>query len=237
MSVDDDFGPMIKFNLIGRAWRLYQRHSLVWSLAMLIVMLVHGLVSGLLHGILRGGEHIGPGGFGMVQASSHALQILVSTVVWSVLLGGMIRMASNQIRGGVPRLGDLFSVQDQWFDLILVSILIGAATTLGHMLCVIPGLLVSGLLMLAIPLVVEGRLPATGAMIQSWEALKSQWLTATVFQVVLFLVAISGALLCCVGVFVTGPIYSLAIALLYHDFYRAPSFDTWEKEPAPFPEI
>ena len=73
------------------------------------------------------------------------------------------------------------------------------------MLCAIPGFIVSGLFMLAIPLVVEGRLPATGALIQSWNALKSQWLVATLFHIVLIFAALSGVMLCGVGIFFTGP--------------------------------
>ena len=59
--------------------------------------------------------------------------------------------------------------------------------------------------MLAIPLVVEGRLPATGALIQSWNALKSQWLVAALFHCVLILARLSGLLLCGVGILLTGP--------------------------------
>ena len=73
--------------------------------------------------------------------------------------------------------------------------------------------------MLAIPLVAEGQLPATGAIIQSWHALKSQWLTAAVFHWVLFIVAFSGFFLCGVGVLFTGPIYCLAVTILYHNFF------------------
>ena len=47
---------------------------------------------------------------------------------------------------------------------MLVAFLYGVVVSLGYMLCVIPGLIVAGLYMLAIPLVVEGRLPATGAL-------------------------------------------------------------------------
>ena len=86
-------------------------------------------------------------------------------------------------------------------------------------LCFIPGLIVFGLLMLAIPLVSEGRLPATGAMIQSWHALKSQWLTAAVFHWVLFILAGSAYFLCFVGVLFTGPLYCLSVTILYHNFF------------------
>jgi uncharacterized membrane protein len=229
--------PLIRFGVIGEAWQLYKRHWVVWSLAMLIVMIGYAVVNGALHAAVRGGEPHGPGGFRLFLPASGALQYLVSTVVSGFFLGGMIRMASNQLRGRAPRIEDLFSVTDVWFDLLLVGLLYGAATALGYVFCVIPGLIVSGLFMLAIALVVESRLPATGALIRSWEALKSQWLTAAFFHFVLILVAASGVLLCFFGVFFTGPLYSLSIAILFRDFFGASSLGASKKYGEPIPEI
>jgi hypothetical protein len=229
--------PLVRFGVIGEAWQLYKRHWVVWSLAMLIVMTCYSLVNGGLLAMVDGGPGPGPGGFRLFFPATGALQFLVSTVVSGLFLGGMIRMASNQVRGRAPRIEDLFSVTDCWFDLLLAALLLGAASALGTVLCVIPGLIVFGLFMLGVPLVVEGRLPATGALIQSWEALKSQWLTVTVFHLVLILVAISGLLLCFVGVFFTGPLYSLSIAILYHDFFPAGPLDARHKPAEPLAEI
>jgi hypothetical protein len=229
--------PLIQFSVIGEAWRLYKRHWVVWSLAMLIVMTGYGIVAGGLLALLNFDHHRGPGGFRVfLTPPGHLLQFLVSNAVSSVFLGGMIRMANNQLRGRVPRIEDLFSVTDVWFDLILVAVLNAAATFLGLMLCMIPGLIVSGLFMLAIPLVVEGRLPATGALKQSWNALKSQWLVATIFHCVLLLAAWSGLLLCGIGVFFTGPLYCLAISILYRDFFSF-ALSSAKKHPEPFPEF
>jgi hypothetical protein len=230
--------PLIQFSVIGEAWRLYKRHWFIWSLAMLIVMTGYGIVTGALLAIMDGGHGHGHGGFRLfLTPGGHVLPFLVSTVVSSFFLGGMIRMANNQLRGRAPRIEDLFSVADVWFDLILVALLNGAATSLGFMLCAIPGFIVSGLFMLAIPLVVEGRLPATGALIQSWNALKSQWLVATLFHAGLIVVALSGVLLCGFGVFFTGPLYCLAISILYRDFFSSSSLGSWKKQPEPFPEF
>lgn len=136
-----------------------------------------------------------------------------------------------------PRLEDLFSITDCWFDLLLVSFLIGVALSIGFSLCVLPGFLVFGLLMLAIPLVAEGRLPATGAIIQSWNALKSQWLTAAVFHWVLFILAGSGLFLCFFGVCLTGPLYSLSVTLLYRRFFDWGPVPAWKKQTDLFPEV
>ena len=91
--------------------------------------------------------------------------------------------------------------------------------------------------MLAIPLVVEGRLPATGALIQSWDSLKSQWLVATMFNMVLILASFSGAMLCGFGLIFTGPLYCLAISILYRDFFGSSALSSWKKGPEPFPEF
>ena len=139
-----------------------------------------------------------------ISPAAGIIPFMLSATVSAFLVGGMVRMASNQLRGGTPRIEDLFSVGDCWFDLLLTGLLYAAAIAVGNLLCVIPGLIVFGLFMLAVPLVVEGHLPATGALMQSWNSLKSQWLTATVFHLFLSLVAVSGTILCGIGFFVDG---------------------------------
>ena len=94
---------MIQFGVIGEAWRLYKRHWFVWSLAMLIVLACYGFVTGTLLSFL-GVRHLGgPGGFRLfLMPGRHMLPFLVSNVVTSFFLGGMIRMASNQLRAAAP---------------------------------------------------------------------------------------------------------------------------------------
>jgi hypothetical protein len=230
--------PLVQFGVIGEAWRLYRRHWVVWSLAMFIVLACYSFVTGAVLSVLGVRHLLGPGGFRLfLMPGKHTLPFVVSNVVASFFVGGMIRMASNQLRGRAPRLEDLFSVTDVWFDLSLVAFLYGVVTSLAYMLCVVPGFIVAGLYMLAIPLVVEGRLPATGALIQSWDALKSQWLVATLFNVILTFVALSGAMLCGVGLIFTGPLYCLAISILYRDFFGSSALSSWKKGPEPFPEF
>ena len=131
----------------------------------------------------------------------------------------------------------MFSITNVWFDVLLVSLLFGLATMAGAFFCLIPGLILSGVLMLALPLVVVDRLPATGAIIQSFYALKSQFLTATVFHLWLVLLASSGLLLCGVGVFFTGPLYSLAITILFREFFPGSRIADWDKHTGPYPEV
>jgi len=223
MNADHSTWPIVRFGVIKDAWRLYKQHAMVWSLAMLIVMAANGAVNGVLHAVLHTSEPLGPGGFRLFLPATGAARFIASTMVSGFFLGGMVRMASRQIGGRAPRLEDLFSITDCWFDLLLVSFLIGVATSIGMALCVIPAFIVSGLCLLAIPLVALGRLPATGAIIQSFHALKSQWLTASLFHWALIIVAVSGLLLCGFGILFTGPLYSLAVTILYQNFFSTPS--------------
>jgi hypothetical protein len=208
------------------------------SLATLIVTLCYSVVTGAILAIFDAGRGPQHGGFReFALPPSGALQFLVSTVVSSFFLGGMIRMAGHQLRGRAPRIEDLFSVTDVWFDLLLAGFLYGLATVLGCMLCLIPGFIASGLLMMTVPLVVENHLPATGALKMSWNALKSQWLVATIFHFVLILAAVSGVLLCGVGVLVTGPLYSLSLAILNREFFPTGALGSWKKLGEPYPEV
>ena len=237
MNAEHSMWPLIRFGVIKDAWAHYKQHAFVWSLATLIMMAAFGLVNGALHAAFGGGEPLGPGGFRLFLPATGAVRFITSTVVSGFFLGGMIRMASRQIRGGTPRIEDLFSITDCWFDLVLVSFLIGVATSIGFALCIVPGIIVSGLFMLAIPLVAEGRLPATGALIQSWHALTSQWLTAAIFHAVLIIVAVAGVMCCFIGVFVTGPLYCLSVALLYQQFFGWGAVSHSNKPADPFPDV
>jgi hypothetical protein len=230
--------PLIQFSAIGEAWRLYKRHWFVWSLAMLIVTTAYSIVTAGALSILDVRGVKPHGGFRLfLMPAGGMIPFVISTTVSTFFMGGMIRMAANQVEGREPRIDDLFSIADVWFDLILVAFLVGFASALGFMLCFVPGLIVSGLLMLAIPLVVQGRQPATGAIIQSWNALKSQWLVAGSFNIVLIVASMSGIMLCGLGLLVTGPLYCLGVTILYRDFFAGPAIGSWKKHPEPFPEF
>src|SRR5262245_40582286 len=223
--------PLLRFNVIGDAWRLYQRRWWTWSLAMLIVLIANSVLGSALFALFGERWPGGRGGF-RLPPSPHdsALHYVGTVVVGGFFLGVMIRMASHQIVGRTPRIEDLFSVVDVGFNLLAGAVFYGAATFLGSMLCVIPGFIVSGLLMFTLPLIVIARKPATDAVAESWRVLAPQWLTATVFHLVLSLVSGMGILFCCVGILFTGPLYSLSIALLFHEFYE-PTASPYAKKP------
>jgi hypothetical protein len=214
--------PIVRFGAIGEAWELVRQSWGVWVLTVLIVLIGNSVLNGMLFSAFRIEHAHGVGGFRFpLRTGGQWVQALLNMVVNGFFLGGMIRMACQQVRGYPIRVETLFSVVDVLPELFLGSVLYGLASLVGLGCLVLPGFIVQGVLMFTLPLIVDGRLPATAALAQSWHALKGQWLTATVFHLVLWAVAGVGACFCGVGLLFTAPIYSLGIAILYRDFFLA----------------
>jgi hypothetical protein len=230
--------PTVQLGAIGEAWRLYRRHWGVWSLTMLVSIVGVAIGEGIGTLLLRAASLGMLGGLiGLGDSGVPILPVILGTIIAGFFLGGMIRMAVNQVRGRQPHLSDLTSITDVWFDLALGSGLLGLFLYVGWHLLVIPGLIVGGLLMFMYPLIVDARLPATGAILQSYHALKTQWLIATVVHLAVTAVAGLGGLLGGIGLVVTGPIYALSIAVMYRDLFLNPYSPTWAKPREPFEEF
>jgi hypothetical protein len=229
--------PKVRFGAIGEAWRLYRRFWGVWSLTALTALLCASVGSGVAAAAL-GVAGQGPLGMliGFPGSGAPLLSVLVTSAIAGFFLGGMMRMAVNQVRGRRPHLEDLFTVTDIWFDLVLGSVLLGLFSTIGFSLLFLPGLIVGGLFMFMLPLIVDGRLPATGAMIQSFDATKSQWLLATVVHLAMFFASILGGILFVIGIVLTIPLYALSVAVLYRDLFLNPYSPAWGKPHKPFDE-
>jgi hypothetical protein len=216
--------PLVRFEAIGEGWGLLMQRWPLWLLTVLIVLIGYSVVGGMIYSLFRVKPIGGPGAFWIgLSPKRQAMPIILSTVVISPFLGGMFRMACRQIRGQHVGIETLFSVVDVLPQLILGSILYGLATFLGFFVLVVPGFIAAGVLMFTIPLIVDGGLPATDAMGQSWHALKHQWLSATLFHIVAGFVAWIGFCFCVVGFIVTAPLYCLSIAVLYRDFFMVKS--------------
>jgi hypothetical protein len=212
--------PLVRFGAIGEGWGLLMRRWPTWVLTALVVLACNSVLSGLVFSFFGVKRIGGPGAFWVgLSSEGRALQVVLSTAVNGLFLGGMYRMACRQIRGRPFGVATLFSVTDQLPQLVVGSVLYGVATFVGFCMLVVPGFIVSGVLMFLFPLIVDGGLTAPEALLQSWHALKREWLVATVFHLVAGFVAWMGLCLCGVGFLITAPLYCLSIAVLYRDFF------------------
>ena len=211
---------VIRFEAIGEAWGLFRGEIGVWILASLIVTFACTVVQFAFFLIsipmsIVGGAFLSGG----LSLSTSFGSLAVSTAVWGVFLGGMCRMALKQIDGHSIGLNDLVSGTDILPSLALAWLLAVLAGFAGFLCLVIPGWIISGILMFSLPLVVDARLKAVDALGVSWKILKDQWLLAAVFALVLWVMQIVGVMFCGLGYLVTLPLSVLAQAILYRGFF------------------
>ncbi len=222
--------PQISFDWISQAWALFRAQMGAWIVALLlffVVLLViciplafvtgyAGVIRAIFETSRSGAPAVSP--FSTFSNVGVILFGLLSGAISYVLLGGLYRMAVRTARGETVAATDIFSGLDKAVPMIVVGLLSGIATTIGAYLCILPGLILAGLLMFAPLLVVDRGLPPLQAMSESVGLLKKQWLMAGVFYLVIALVASLGGLLLGVGILFTYPLLFLSIALGYLAF-------------------
>jgi uncharacterized membrane protein len=146
---------------------------------------------------------------------------LVYGLVLYVYTAGLVAMALKQVRGEEISAADGLLVFKSLPNLLVGVLLSGLAVLVGAMFCIVPGLIINGLLMLTIPLIIDRKLSPVAAMQASWDTVKSDMWTATGLMFVLYLLySISTNFV--IGVVVGAPIYALGIAIVYRDFFITP---------------
>ena len=213
--------PIVRFQVLGDAWSLYRMEWPTWSLTTLAAIAAMGAGELILRIIWFAARSSYFGWLlGLDSPADSSLFWLVRAAGGGLLLGGAIRMALGQIRGRRPRVMDLFEVPENWFDVALGAVLTAVIVTFGLAVLMVPGLIAAGLLMLTFPLIVDVDLPATGAMIKSFQTLKDEWLPVTVLHLLIAAAAGCGFFFFGVGVLVTAPLYVLSLALFYEEIGR-----------------
>jgi len=157
----------------------------------------------------------------------------VISVVILFLTAGQYNMALKASRGLPIQIGDMFTVFDRAPALILAAVLIGIVQGIGLMCCCLPGLIAGAIFMFSIPLIVDRNLGAVEAMTASFNAWKRDPVMATLFVIVLSIVASLGIIVCCIGHFLTQPLLPIGVAIVYRDLFEGPAAGSAGPEFAP----
>jgi hypothetical protein len=148
---------------------------------------------------------------------------ILGWIVGFVLLGGLDYMFLRRIRGEEVEIGDLFAgFNIALLDLTMAGLVKALLTSIGLLLCILPGIYLAVGYVFALPLVIDKKMEFWTAMEVSRRVVHEHWWSVLALAIVLALVAFSGALVCGVGEVITVPIASAALMYVYEDLFGGP---------------
>jgi uncharacterized membrane protein len=137
---------------------------------------------------------------------------------------GLIRAALIIVDGGHPTLDQVVSTRDLG-PYIVASLLVSVIVTIGLLLCVIPGIVAGFLLQFFGYAIVDGKTASgapqsspIGALRTSFEVVTANFGPLILLALLCFVVNVAGLLLCGVGLLVSLPVTSIAIAYAWRHF-------------------
>jgi hypothetical protein len=145
---------------------------------------------------------------------------VVGWVVGFVLLGGLDYMFIRRIRGEAVQIGDVFAGFNLAFlHLALAGLVKWLLTSLGFMLCILPGIYLAVAYVFALPLVIDKKMEFWPAMEVSRQVVHRHWWSIFALVIVLWIIACVGFLACFVGALVTIPVAAAALMYVYEDLF------------------
>jgi hypothetical protein len=143
---------------------------------------------------------------------------ILGAPVYTVLMAGLYEYFLKLIRAECPTVRDAFSgFGPSLGQLVFLGLVQGIVVLLGYALCFIPGLYLNVAWFFAMPLVIDKRMDCWSALELSRKTVNKHWFVVFGFLIVYGLLAMSGVIACCLGIFVTMPI---GIAALMYGYER-----------------
>ena len=220
--------PGIQFSVIGEGLSLWRAHWGVFALGgvmLLVPMLGLGglaLLSAYWLGLFGPAEE----DFVRMLIQQMAFQgsYTVVTVLAYALMGptnySLTAMTFKILRGESISSADLLLGWKQPLAPALMALVMCLAIMLAFTCCYIPGLILGGLFLLAVPFMVSENYGPIASIRASWEVVKDHWVIAAAFYLVGSLLQSFGGLLLIVGLALTLPLMSIWVTLLFRDLNR-----------------
>lgn len=220
-------GAFSASDAIGWGWSKFKENVsgvLVAALVAIGVTIVAGLVSALITAALGGGspmqdlESLGAQQTSVADLPGQLIQMIVGTTLTAVFARAALDVADGQPFNIFAALGKL-----NFVNVIVVAVLVGLATTIGLVLCILPGIAVMFLTYFSTYAVVDGEgTSPIEAIKTSFRLVSSNFGGSLGLLVLNFLVVLAGFLALCVGLFVAIPVTVLASAYAFRTFSGRP---------------
>ena len=146
-----------------------------------------------------------------------ALYFVVAAVLGSL----MVRAALDITDGVTLDLARIFRF-DKLGPVLIASLIIGAATFVGTLLCYLPGLIVGFLTQYTLFFLLDKDLPPMEAIKASFEFVKANFANVLIWYIIAAIVGGAGAIACGIGLLVTIPIVIIGTAYTYRTLQGLP---------------
>ena len=145
---------------------------------------------------------------------------ILGWIVGFVLMGGLDYMFLRCIRGEQVQIGDVFAGFNLAFlNLTMAGLVKWLLTTIGLILCIVPGIYLAVCYVFALPLVIDKKMEFWTAMEVSRQVVHAQWWSVFALIIVLVLVVLAGFLLCVIGALIAIPVATAALMYVYEDLF------------------
>jgi uncharacterized membrane protein len=200
---------------------------------LIIATLLYALILGVLYGIVYGlAFALAPDSVSTYESSEYGFQYETSASLGAaslavLILGGLVMlvvMAAVQsayiggaldIANGQPvTVGSFFRPRNVG-SVIIASVLISIATSIGYFLCVVPGLVVAIFTLFAIVALIDRNLSPIDAIKASIDITKNNFVHVLLTWLVVAAIILVGALLCGIGLLVAAPVAVLFLVYSY----------------------
>lgn len=220
-------------NAFSWAWNKFKANAAMMIglvLALFVVVFIVSLVSSFITGGFSSSNEVtvnddGTVDFGGVGAAagvssigsilSNLLTTLISLFFMALLVRGALNVANGQ---GFTNLTQGID----WLQILIASLIISVATTIGLFLCVLPGLVVGLLTMFTNYFIIDKNQSALEAIKSSFNLVKDNVGSVLLFVLLSIVATVAGLLACCIGIVVATPIVILAQAYTYRTLQGEP---------------
>ncbi|CAM3171721.1 hypothetical protein NODU109028_01340 [Nocardioides dubius] len=211
---------------IGYGWKAFTTFTGPLIVAGILALVVPGIVQGI-GSVITGGsvfEASGSTDGGSFAFDFNPLALvfnIASAVLTMILSAGAIRIAFDVVDGRQPSLSTMFD-RINFGQLIIASIVLGALTTLGLMLCILPGVAVMFLTYLTTYFIIGKEQDAITAIKSSVSLTAANFGAVLLFALLAVGVSVLGVLACCVGIVVAYPITVVGTAYTFRVLQSEP---------------
>jgi uncharacterized membrane protein len=205
------------------AWNKFTQNAVPLIVSALIfgviVSVVYGIVYGLAFALAPSSVSTydtSGNGFEYSTSASFGLASILVLIVGSLLLLVLIAALESAYLGGILDIANGQPVTIGSFlkprnvgNVIVATLIIGIAASIGYALCVIPGLAVALLTFFAVIALLDRNLSAVDAIKTSYEVVKANLVPTLLVLLSCAAIGVVGALVCFVGLFVAIPVAAL----------------------------